>query len=338
MNQQRRSGGRQPTQHRQIAEAKRKKYEKFNPQSEIRNPQSFDSLLSRCQKRPQHCIEWLIRAKGNVIDLLCAAPGPNAFHKRLNLSPISGLQAPRFGNYVSQRLEPLEHGHLLKWKINFRRVKHVQNDHIVPTMPQMLQPGEHRFDVVEQIAHDHDDPTPAETLGEVVKDRAGAGLSRRGRLLHYMQQLLELGWIAARPNDLADFLIERHEPDGIPLVEYEIRKGGCRALSVRKLRKRRVRPLILHALAGIEQQITKQVGFLFKLFQIEPVTLTEHFPIDIAQIIARRVLAMLGKFVREAAVGAAVKAGHIAFDNFSSAQLQSMQLCKRLRFKQRTDG
>ena len=99
-----------------------------------------------------------------------------------------------------------------------------------------------------------------------------------------------------------------------------------------------MRPLILHALAGIEQQITKQVGFLFKLLQIKPIAFAEHLPIDIAQIVARRVLAMLGKFVREAAVRAAVKAGDIAFDNFPSAQLQTLQLRKRLRLKQRTDS
>ena len=140
------------------------------------------------------------------------------------------------------------------------------------------------------------------------------------------------------PNELADFLIERHEPDRVALVQHQIRQRRRRTLGVRELRERRVRPLVLHALAGIEQQIAEQIGFLFKLLQIESIAFAEHFPIDVAQIVARRVLAMLGKFVREAAVRAAMQAGHIAFDDSPGAQLQAVQLSKRLRLEKRTDG
>src|SRR6478672_11122334 len=112
MNQQGRSSRRQPTEHRQVAETKRKKYEVFNPQIEIQSPRSFDSLLARRQKRPQHRVERLIGAKRDVINLLRAAPGSNALHKRLNFAPISGLQAARLGNDVAQRLEALKHSYL----------------------------------------------------------------------------------------------------------------------------------------------------------------------------------------------------------------------------------
>ena len=71
-----------------------------------------------------------------------------------------------------------------------------------------------------------------------------------------------------------------------------------------------------------------QIGFLFKLLQVKAIAFAEHFPIDVTQIVARRVLAMLGKLVREAAIGAAVKAGDVAFDNSSSAQLQALQAAR----------
>ena len=181
-------------------------------------------------------------------------------------------------------------------------------------------------------------PRRAEPLGQIVKDRPGAGLARGRRLLHHVQQLLELRRVAAGPDELADFLVERRQPHGIALMQHQKRQRGRRTLGVREFRKRRVRPLVLHALARIEQQVQNEIGFDLELLEVEAVGLAEHLPIDVPQVVARRVLAMLGKLVRKALVRAAVQAGDVAFDDPPGAQLQALQPRERLRVEERADG
>jgi hypothetical protein len=69
----------------------------------------------------------------------------------------------------------------------------------------------------------------------------------------------------------------------------ELRKGACGS-----------EPACLPGRAA-----NSKAGFLFKLLQIKSIAFAKHFPVDIAQIVAQA-YAMLGKFVREAAVGAVV--------------------------------
>ena len=50
--------------------------------------------------------------------------------------------------------------HVLERKIDLGRVEHVEHDHVVPAVAKVLQAGQHRVDVVEQIA-EHDDDAAA---------------------------------------------------------------------------------------------------------------------------------------------------------------------------------
>ena len=96
---------------------------------------------------------WSVRI-GEVVDLLGAAAGADALQKRL------GPRADRRPAGCAARsprrpaLRALEQRHVLERKIELGRVEHVQHDHLVPAMAKVLQPGQHRLDVVEQVAED----------------------------------------------------------------------------------------------------------------------------------------------------------------------------------------
>src|SRR6185369_12975449 len=116
-------------------------------------------------KRPEHGVKRLVGANRDVVDLRSAAAGANSSYERLNLALVCSLQAPRFGHDLTERFESLEHGDLLKRKIEFGRVEDVEHDDVVPAMPQVFEASEHRLDVVEQITQDYDDAASAEPLG-----------------------------------------------------------------------------------------------------------------------------------------------------------------------------
>jgi hypothetical protein len=78
----------------------------------------------------------------------------------------------------------------------------------------------------------------------------------------------------------------------------------------------------LHAFADIEQQVTDKIRFFFELLEVEAIALPEYFPIDVPEIVATDILAMLGEFIRKSSIRAAMEARHITLDDSPSAQLQ----------------
>src|SRR5262249_41751006 len=84
-----------------------------------------------------------------------------------------------------------------------------------------------------------------------------------------------------------------------------------------------------------EHQIAKQVGLILVLLEIDLVAFAEHLPIDIAQVVAGSVLAVLGKFYRESVVRTAMQTGHVAFDDMPRSQAQALNLSQRLRIDRR---
>ena len=58
-----------------------------------------------------------------------------------------------------------------------------------------------------------------------------------------------------------------------------------------------------------------EIGFFLVLLDVQSIGLGPNFPIDVAQVIARSVLAMGREFDRETVVGAAMLAGDKPFDD-----------------------
>ncbi len=60
---------------------------------------------------------------------------------------------------------------------------------------------------------------------------------------------------------------------------------------------------VAHRVAGIEQQVTGEVGFLFVLFDGVAVGAAVTFPVDVPDVVAGDVLAVLDELDGEAFVG-----------------------------------
>jgi len=89
--------------------------------------------------------------------------------------------------------------------------------------------------------------------------------------------------------------------------------------------------LVAHRLAGIDKQVAGEVRFFFVLLEVVAVGLADDLPVDVAQVVARDVLAVLGELDREAVKRAFVQTADVALDNRAGFQLQALQLSQRLR-------
>ena len=70
--------------------------------------------------------------------------------------------------------------------------------------------------------------------------------------------------------------------------------------------------LVVRTPGDVHQQRAAQVGVLLELLHIQPILPGPHLPIDVPQVVASRVFAMLQEFDRLPEVGAAVHAGEEA--------------------------
>ena len=95
----------------------------------------------------------------------------------------------------------------------------------------------------------------------------------------------------AKRNRLPDRFVERHAADRVLLPQQQIRQRGGGGDGVVALGHRAA--AVGHAGRDIDQQAAPQVGVFFVLLDVEPILLGPHFPIDVAQVVARHVLAVL---------------------------------------------
>jgi hypothetical protein len=72
---------------------------------------------------------------------------------------------------------------------------------------------------------------------------------------------------------------------------------------------------ISHGTAGIQKYVTPEVGFFFVLAYVESIAFPVDFPIEMSNLVARDILAVLFEFDAEPLVGRAVQPGAKALDH-----------------------
>ena len=90
---------------------------------------------------------------------------------------------------------------------------------------------------------------------------------------------------------------------------------------------------VLHTAGHIDQQLHSHVGFFFELLNVQSVLPRPHLPIDVTQVVAGMVLAMLQELDRLPEVWAAMAAGHEAFHDVLGSQIQSLDSLDRFRMQ-----
>lgn len=131
---------------------------------------------------------------------------------------------------------------------------------------------------------------------------------------------------------LADLVVEGQQADGVALlVEEEGERGGegirvgglCDAARAE-----------VHRATVVSEEVAAEVGFVLELLDEVAVAPGEEFPIEIARVVAGRVLAILGELDAKAVIRAAMNAAPKALDHNARPHLQTADGHERLRVNQ----
>ena len=104
----------------------------------------------------------------------------------------------------------------------------------------------------------------------------------------------------------------RRQADRVALMQHQIGQRRGDVLGILKLAA--VLALVLHAAAGVDEQMGFEVCFLFILLDIIAIRFAVSSPVDVADFVAVVILAMLGELHAETLVGAFVNAGKETLD------------------------
>ena len=136
-----------------------------------------------------------------------------------------------------------------------------------------------------------------------MKDHSHVRLAARRRDVHEVEDLLQMRRLAGRLEVASHRFVERRQADGVLLLERHVCQRRRDELGVLELRHVLARG-VGHRLARIQQQVQEKVRLLLVLLEVELVGLGPDLPVDVADVVAGHVLAVLGELDREAVVRA----------------------------------
>src|SRR6185369_8258410 len=217
----------------------------------------------------QIACQGLIQRSGGrdllVVDGVVVALLAQVANKFLHNLLVSAANRPRIGDHVDVRgFEILEQNIAVERKIKLGRVEQVKDDDVVALEAKLAQAFEHQLGVIEQVGHQDDQTAALDLAGKLVENFTDVGFARGAATFQRMEDLQEIVALGARRHEGFDAIGESDDAGGILLFENEIGKRSGQCATVVELGY--AVGGVVHRGAGVEQEISAQIGFVFVLF------------------------------------------------------------------------
>ena len=138
--------------------------------------------------------------------------------------------------------------------------------------------------------------------------------------MHCPHQRVDVRLGAARRDDLPDVLVEADQADRVLLPQEQVRQAGGDRAAVLVLGEGAA--AVAHRLADVHDQRRPQVGLGLELLDVKAVGLAPDLPVEVAEVVAADVLAVLDELDRVAEEPAFVHAGDEPLDHLLGAEVE----------------
>jgi hypothetical protein len=159
-------------------------------------------------------------------------------------------------------------------------------------------------------------------LLEVHKGLGEIGVRADFRFLDSVQEAEKLSLACGRGDVVFDVFVEDNEAGGVALLRGHVDETGRHV--AREIEFVDGMRAIAHGGAGVEQDQQLGIRFAAIALQIHALAAGEDIPIDVAQIVTRRVGAVLGELLAETEIGGAVQAGDEAVHDGLGDEVESV--------------
>ena len=277
----------------------------------------------------QQRVERLAGVEERVVHPKLRADAAHVLAVAVDDLQVGLAQRPRVGVDLVGALQTDEAGVVLEGELELVAVHDVEHHHLVFAQPELLQRLAQGVEVGEEVGEDHHQPAGADLRHELEEHVADVCLVVGLGLAEKVYHLLEVVRPGARREHVPDRGVEGDHPHGVPLVLQEVGERGAGGGGVVELPPALAG--VAHGLRAVDDQRRLEVGLLLVLFDVEPVGLRPHLPVDVLDLVAGRVLAVAGELDGEAVVRALVLSGDEPFDDQPGPDVQALDALEDLR-------
>ena len=184
-----------------------------------------------------------------------------------------------------------------------------------------------RVERLESVGEDDDQPAPARPLGQGVQEAAQGGLAAGLRLFQRLAEDREMAGGRPGRDQAPGLAVGGDQPDGVALADHQV--GQRRREPPRVLELRARPPRVAHAPRRVDDEVRLEVRLFLIFLDVVAVALAERPPVDVADLVPRPVLAVLGELDREALERAPVHPRHHPLDHQPRHQLEPAEARQR---------
>ena len=271
-------------------------------------------LVSRTNISRQHEIVGHRRVGQHVVDLGFGAGPAIGFDERVDLLPVNVADVGRIDLDPLVGLQVVEGDHVVEGEVDLGLVEHVEQDHFVAAMAEMVQRPNHLLRLVVQIADQHDQAAAFEAVGQPVQRLGDVGIAAGLDRFQPVHHLVEMPRRTAGGHVEPNCRVERGQAHRILLPRHQIRQNGRQIRAVFQLGEPSV-VAVAHRTARVQQNLHAHVRLFFVLLDVETIGSGQHAIVEMPRVVAGRVLAMLGELDAETLVRAGMQPADKSLDH-----------------------
>src|SRR5512137_92197 len=277
------------------------------------------------QEGHEDVVERLVGAHAHVLHVALPAGPPHLLepppqHLEVALAHVAPARLD-----LAAVLHGEEEGWVVEREVELGGVEEVEDGHLVTAAAQVGDEAQHPLVAVEEVGDHHHRGAAAGPLVQEGDRRREPGLPARLERLEGLEDGVHLGGLGPgreRPGDLPG---EDGEPGGVLLPDEQVGERAGQRAGVAELGEPLLGPAVAHRAGGVDDEPGPEVGLLLEALHVVLVELAVGLPVDVAQLVAGRVLLVLAELHRLTVVRAAVQAGEHALRGGAHPQAQPGQ-------------
>jgi len=226
-----------------------------------------------------------------------------------------------------------ELGHRVERESQLGGIHYMEDEDVMSLELEMLQRRKHLVGIVHEIADEQDHAPALDSIRQFVQRAREACIAAGLEVFQLCQHVGQMALPEPGGKHRADLRIEYHQSGGIALAHHEICEARGYAASIFELAHPVRIGLVSHRCGSVQQDVAGEVRLLFELLHIVAVALAEDFPVDVLDVVAGRILAVLGELHGKSAERTSVETQYETLYNGLRQKLHVVDVGENIEIK-----
>jgi hypothetical protein len=256
-------------------------------------------------------------------------------HEGVEAGEVTVADRRRADDAPRAALQVLEHLGLGERELNLVAVEDLKDQDFVSVEAELLEAKGDIFGRFEEVGEEEDDAATVDEANGVLDEERQAGTAGGLQLLELAEHEAELVGSLGRPDEFRDvgWRIESDHAGGVILSEEEPGEGGGEGFSTLEFGSPGGVAAVKHGGAGVADDVKADIGLLHVAFDAEAIASGIEAPIEMAQVVAGLVVAIVAELDAKAMEGAVMHAAEETLHHITGLEVEAFEGREELRIE-----